>query len=78
MHLPKSLSVYRLTPPYAVMILLEATILAYIGDGPMWHEKIDHGATQCREHWWPGLLYLQNFIHPTSPVRKEKQNENNA
>lgn len=60
---------YRLTPPYAIMMLFMATIFTKMGNGPMWYIN-EPAAEDCRQNWWSGLLYVQNFVSPSSAVRK--------
>lgn len=58
----------RLTPPFAVMILIAATIVTYLGDGPIWHKVMEPKIAQCKTHWWLDLLYVQNYITIDDPV----------
>lgn len=58
----------RLTPPFAAMVLLQVTILPYMGNGPMWSSLADPAAEICRKNWWSGLLYVQNYVQPNSLV----------
>lgn len=59
---------FRLAPPFAAMILIQATIFPYFGDGPLWHTFSDDAAKICQENWWQGLLYVSNFLNPNTTV----------
>ena len=63
---------YRLTPAYGMMILIQATLFVYFGTGPLWHYSAEAAADVCREYWWSGLLYVQNFATPLSTVSLTK------
>lgn len=63
----------RLTPPYAVMILITAKLFPYFGNGPMWHSIVHSSSQVCKDNWWQGLIYLQNYLTPTSTVRSKFQ-----
>ncbi|CAH1378595.1 unnamed protein product [Tenebrio molitor] len=53
----------RLTPAVAIVILIHATLLKHLGDGPLWSSIDDHLVESCRKHWWAALLYIQNYVH---------------
>lgn len=49
----------RLTPSMMIWIMIQATIVTYIGEGrPAWKEF--QGAPPCRETWWHNLLYINS------------------
>lgn len=54
----KWLSYFRLTPCYAVVLMIYTFILPYLFDGPYW--KTDF-SENCRSHWWQNLLYINNI-----------------
>ncbi|PSN39086.1 hypothetical protein C0J52_07350 [Blattella germanica] len=54
----------RLTPPYAIMILLTATLMRYVSSGPIYHVATDITASYCQEYWWQSILYINNYIEP--------------
>ncbi|KAL0272822.1 UNVERIFIED_CONTAM: hypothetical protein PYX00_005651 [Menopon gallinae] len=56
----------RITPPFAAMVLIQSTLLMKMGKGPLWNSRIGQSVEMCRDNWWPGLIYLQNFIAPNS------------
>lgn len=56
--------VLRLTPPYAVMMLLYATLLIRVTDGPLWRRNFGHFKDFCVKNWWANLLYIQNYLTP--------------
>ncbi|KAJ9592882.1 hypothetical protein L9F63_015460 [Diploptera punctata] len=52
----------RLTPPYAVMIMLQATLLRYISSGPLFNSTVDAYADNCKKYWWTNILYINNYV----------------
>lgn len=55
--------ILRMFPLLATIVLLQASILHYIHDGPNWHSVADI-VEQCRINWWSTLLYVQNYVRP--------------
>lgn len=53
----------RLLPQYAVIVAFYCTLLAKLGSGPLWKEKVLLEQERCRETWWTNLLFLNNYIH---------------
>ncbi|XP_059055543.1 O-acyltransferase like protein-like [Achroia grisella] len=53
----------RLFPILAATILLQASFFNQVTDGPAWG-TVAQQTHQCRVHWWPTLLYIQNFYSP--------------
>jgi hypothetical protein len=67
-HLFCLLSNNRLTAPFAIVVLVSATLVKYIGSGPMW-PFVDQNVQQtCANNWWSALLYVQNYVNVTSMV----------
>lgn len=58
----------RLTPMYAFVVLLHATWLIKLQDGPMWKRGVETERTFCRRNWWTNLLYVNNFVNADQPV----------
>lgn len=54
---------FRLTPPYALMILITAGIYSKFGGGPLWPEINSYQNEECAKYWWTHLLYINN-IYP--------------
>uniref|UniRef100_A0A182VS45 Acyltransferase 3 domain-containing protein n=1 Tax=Anopheles minimus TaxID=112268 RepID=A0A182VS45_9DIPT len=57
----------RLVPTYAFMILLEASVLRHLIDGPFGQQFIGESADNCQRQWWMNLLFVNNYIgwdHP--------------
>ncbi|XP_055623467.1 nose resistant to fluoxetine protein 6-like [Toxorhynchites rutilus septentrionalis] len=52
----------RLTPVYAFVILLHATWLAKLQDGPFWKLGVGLEREMCRRNWWTNLLYINNYV----------------
>lgn len=59
---------FRLTPPFAVVLLIQGTLFRYFGDGPIWNVVADEIESDCSATWWKSLLYVQNYMTPISPV----------
>ncbi|KXJ74104.1 hypothetical protein RP20_CCG014358 [Aedes albopictus] len=57
----------RLTPVYAFVVLLHATWLSKLQDGPIWKLGTDTERAFCRRNWWTNLLYVNNYIHADQP-----------
>ncbi|CAH0385391.1 unnamed protein product [Bemisia tabaci] len=51
----------RFTPLYAVVILLNLTLLPKLSSGPIWPKAILPEVEHCRESWWTNLLYINNY-----------------
>jgi len=51
----------RLTPAYALIMLVLSTLLLHMGSGPLWATKEDQ-ADACAQQWWKNLLYINNFF----------------
>ncbi|GFY57918.1 nose resistant to fluoxetine protein 6 [Trichonephila inaurata madagascariensis] len=49
----------RLTPVYMMVMGFYATLIAYLGSGPIWAFKDTD--PNCQTHWWWNLLYINNF-----------------
>uniref|UniRef100_A0A182P598 Acyltransferase 3 domain-containing protein n=1 Tax=Anopheles epiroticus TaxID=199890 RepID=A0A182P598_9DIPT len=57
----------RLTPVYAFVMLLEATWVVRMGDGPLWQKGFETGRSYCRKNWWANLLYINNYYKVDEP-----------
>ncbi|XP_058456888.1 nose resistant to fluoxetine protein 6-like [Malaya genurostris] len=57
----------RLTPAYAFVILLHATWLSKLLDGPLWKLGSEIERTFCRRNWWTNLLYINNYVNANQP-----------
>ncbi|RUS88830.1 hypothetical protein EGW08_003375 [Elysia chlorotica] len=51
---------WRLTPPYMLVMMVNITLLHYMGDGPLWPQK-SFEPDECRNNWWSNLLYINNL-----------------
>nr|CAD7426889.1 unnamed protein product [Timema monikensis] len=51
-----------LTPAYAAMIAVFATVYVYLGSGPGWHNGVEHQSEICRENWLWNILYVNNYV----------------
>lgn len=51
----------RLTPTYAILIGIAATLITYAGNGPYWY-FVKAGEELCRKNWWTNILYVNNLV----------------
>ncbi|KAK3288276.1 hypothetical protein CYMTET_4248 [Cymbomonas tetramitiformis] len=52
----------RLSPGLAVVMLVQANLVPYVGDGPRWSLTMAN-QDSCYKYWWTNLLYINN-LHP--------------
>ncbi|XP_052888393.1 uncharacterized protein LOC128296908 [Anopheles moucheti] len=57
----------RLVPTYAFMILLEASVMRHLIDGPFGQQFIGESANNCQQQWWMNLLFVNNYIGWDNP-----------
>ncbi|KAF5285097.1 hypothetical protein FQA39_LY16786 [Lamprigera yunnana] len=53
---------FRLTPTLALIVLVRAAFVPYLGFGPLLTIQNVYSAN-CRRYWWSALLYVQNFVN---------------
>lgn len=51
----------RITPSYAFVILISASLADYIGSGPFWENYAGVAYNRCKSLWWRNLLYIDAF-----------------
>ncbi|XP_043267348.1 nose resistant to fluoxetine protein 6-like isoform X2 [Venturia canescens] len=51
----------RLTPALAALLLATIFILPRVGSGALWDNSMITIANNCRENWWPMMLYIHNY-----------------
>lgn len=61
--------VSRLTPPLAVMVLVQLSLIDHLGTGPLWDTTNNLLTEMCDENWWSALLYVQNYVSGNRMVR---------
>uniref|UniRef100_A0A1S4GUV1 Acyl_transf_3 domain-containing protein n=1 Tax=Anopheles gambiae TaxID=7165 RepID=A0A1S4GUV1_ANOGA len=61
----------RLTPVYAFMLLLDATWLIRLQDGPIWKRVAETERTYCRTNWWANVLYVNNYVTVSEPCLQQ-------
>ncbi|XP_058833864.1 nose resistant to fluoxetine protein 6-like [Topomyia yanbarensis] len=61
----------RLAPLYAFMILLDATWLYKLQDGPVWKRVAETERTFCRNNWWANLLFANNYFTVDEPCLQQ-------
>jgi hypothetical protein len=52
----------RLTPPYAMVILFNATLYRHVATGPLLEEVTNEMAENCQKYWWTNILYINNYV----------------
>lgn len=58
----------RLTPSLAVAVLLSASLIRHLGDGPLWNTYMNIADMPCINYWWSALLYVENYVNPEQMV----------
>ncbi len=58
----------RLTPTYAILVGISATLVSYAGNGPLWF-LIEAAEENCRKNWWTNLLYINNLYKTDQMVK---------
>uniref|UniRef100_A0A182NJB8 Acyltransferase 3 domain-containing protein n=1 Tax=Anopheles dirus TaxID=7168 RepID=A0A182NJB8_9DIPT len=61
----------RLTPAYAFMLLLDASWLIRLQDGPVWKRVAETERTFCRSNWWANVLYVNNYLTVSEPCLQQ-------
>uniref|UniRef100_A0A4Y0BK97 Acyl_transf_3 domain-containing protein n=1 Tax=Anopheles funestus TaxID=62324 RepID=A0A4Y0BK97_ANOFN len=61
----------RLTPVYAFMMLLDASWLIRLQDGPVWKRVAETERTYCRSNWWANVLYVNNYFTVSEPCLQQ-------
>ena len=62
--------IFRLTPPYAFLILFSISVWPKLGDGPFWWSTTAQPMiTSCQKYWYTNLLYFNNLY----PVQIENE-----
>jgi hypothetical protein len=59
----------RLTPPYAIVVLFNATLYRYVATGPLLAEVTSEMAENCQKYWWTNILYINNYVAVDHMVR---------
>lgn len=62
----------RLTPTYAVLVAMGATMLSLLGNGPYWG-VMETQEKYCRDNWWTNLLYINNVVKVDEMVCDHKK-----
>uniref|UniRef100_A0A182JNH6 Acyltransferase 3 domain-containing protein n=1 Tax=Anopheles christyi TaxID=43041 RepID=A0A182JNH6_9DIPT len=61
----------RLTPAYGFMLLLDASWLIRLQDGPIWKRVAETERTYCRTNWWANVLYVNNYLTVSEPCLQQ-------
>ncbi|XP_052893013.1 nose resistant to fluoxetine protein 6-like [Anopheles moucheti] len=61
----------RLTPVYGFMLLLDASWLIRLQDGPVWKRVAETERTYCRTNWWANVLYVNNYVTVSEPCLQQ-------
>ncbi|EDQ84551.1 uncharacterized protein MONBRDRAFT_12668 [Monosiga brevicollis MX1] len=68
----------RLTPSYALVMLLFVNLSPFLGDGPVFYrqqesmsmdacEGLTRSSCGCAKYWWANFLYIQNYYPSSDP-----------
>lgn len=52
---------WRILPPYMLVIMFSANLSKYLGTGPV-YPKGGFEQNQCNGTWWTNLLFINNFV----------------
>ncbi|XP_047533374.1 nose resistant to fluoxetine protein 6-like [Vanessa atalanta] len=63
LHLFYLYRLLRIFPLLAAVILLQASLLHRVSDGPVWTD-VGYSTESCRRRWWSALLHVQNYVKP--------------
>ncbi|KAI1290318.1 Nose resistant to fluoxetine protein 6 [Halotydeus destructor] len=60
--------IWRLTPVYALILWIDASVAHYASSGPYWDygDQATSERTICAAHWWQNLVYVNNFENVTT------------
>ncbi|CAF0932692.1 unnamed protein product [Brachionus calyciflorus] len=58
--------IWRLTPPYMLVLMVSALLSKYLGKGPM-YPKDGFEINKCQNSWWTNLLYINNLVKTDEP-----------
>lgn len=61
------MSLFRLTPPYMLLLMLYVPTVKYWADGPFWPQN-GFEINECRDTWWRNMLYINNVYLDNSQV----------
>ena len=56
----------RLTPAYALLMLIYSTLFLHLGTGPKFG-SLENEVFACHEQWWKNLLYINNLFQNNGP-----------
>ncbi|XP_063709601.1 regulator of hypoxia-inducible factor 1-like [Culicoides brevitarsis] len=54
--------IFRLWPAMIFVMLVTATFLFRIQNGPLWIDLASGEMLSCRRNWWTNLLFVNNFV----------------
>jgi hypothetical protein len=54
----------RMTPVFAVLILLTVSLFRHFESDPMSSRKYAMFGENCEKYWWTALLHVQNYVNP--------------
>lgn len=58
----------RLTPPLLAVVLFVMFLVPFLTSGPDYPTYIASYTNFCLKNWWSTLLYVQNYVNPSSLV----------
>ena len=54
--------VYRIIIPLGLVIAAYLTFYIYLGNGPVWNQRVQSGIQGCKDQWYYALLFISNMI----------------
>ena len=64
--------IVRLTPVYALVLMVFSTLTRYWSSGPLWMQLKPLVFDNCKEVWWTHLLYVNSYVMIDKPVSMEQ------
>ncbi len=54
--------IWRITPPYAIVLMISIALTKYLGKGPF-YPKDGFEINYCHNNWWTNLIYMNNLVN---------------
>jgi peptidoglycan/LPS O-acetylase OafA/YrhL len=61
---------WRLAPPFLIAIIINVTIIPWLGSGPLWQAEDfrKYKNEGCYTYWWAYLLFVNNFVPKSAEI----------
>ncbi|KAK9692757.1 Acyltransferase family [Popillia japonica] len=56
----------KVMPTLLLIVLIYASLLVYLGNGPFWPIIYNLFQRDCENNWWSTILFVANYVHPTN------------